>query len=72
MTALRACSLVVLLLPSLPVCASSGGAGPATVTVKTECVAEVEIVRVSGRGLSLEYAVSIHHDAPTGFAKRGA
>jgi hypothetical protein len=63
-TALRACSLVVLLLSSLP--AYAGGSYAAT--TKAECVAEVELVRVSGRGQSLEYAVSIRHDAPTGVA----
>jgi len=63
-TASRACSLVVLLLPSLPVCA----AGSYGATPKAECVAEVEFVRVSGRGMSLEYAVAIRHDAPTGLA----
>lgn len=64
MTASRAYCLVVLLLPSLPV--HAGGSYAAT--TKTECSAEVELVRVTGRGLSLDYAVSIRHDAPTGVA----
>ena len=64
MTASRACFLVVLLLSSLPV--HAGGSYAAT--TKAECVAEVELVRVTGRGQSLEYAVSIRHDAPTGVA----
>lgn len=67
MTALRACALVALLLPSLPLYAS-GGSAPATVTTKAECVAEVELVRVTARGQSVDYAVSIRHDAPTGVA----
>jgi len=66
-TTSRACSLVVLLLPSLPVYASGKGyAAPAT--IKSECVAEVELTRVSVRAPSLEFAVSIRHDAPTGVA----
>lgn len=67
MTASRACALVVLLLPSLPVYASGKGyAAPAL--VKSECVAEVEFTRASLRGGSIDYAVSIRHDAPTGLA----
>jgi hypothetical protein len=56
-TASRACCLVVLLLPSLPVCAG----GSYAATTKAECSAEVELVRVTGRGQSLDYA-------PTGLA----
>lgn len=67
MTGSRASALVVLLLSSLPVHAS-GSSTPATKTIKSECVAEVELVRVSVRSQSIDYAVSIRHDAPTGLA----
>ena len=67
MTASRACALVVFLLPSLPLYASGAGA-PTIKLVKGECVAEVELTRASLRGGSIDYAVSIRHDAPTGLA----